>query len=588
MGDSTTRRKSRRSSRRSIDGLSAIYHQASAHKDFSDTYDFVMVFSLDVPGNLEMQSNHMKHCIAQMLKAGLEIYPYPSVQEDEAIILIRVPEDILASFTDKIDYKILADPVELQKAIEAGDPENKINGVEINDDPMYSSYSPFDYIYLTFEEDISRKIYAVNYGETSCFSKLQRLKILFYLLRAPERQGGCDLRLTDLMYNQKIKDFYPMHDKQISHPLFLRINYWKVLPWDVPVDQIRDYFGEKIGLYNVFIGHYSKWLVPVAIIGVAFQMVTFAQISENNFSSPVLPFYSVIMCFWSVFMLEYWKRTESTTALKWGMTDFESKEPIRPEYHGKPINSFIDGSVILYADPLRTALNFRISRFIIASFVMAVIGVVAGIYTMKFTLLQAAVGGSGASTVASLLNTVQITVFNMIYEVMAVKLTNLENHSTDTLYEDALILKLFIFQFINSYSSFFFLAFIASSLPRPEGAPEEDLGACGAENCMYPLMLNLTIIFGLRLTLTNAIEIAVPWIMYKLKLRTETKGHEEKRLTPAEDDYMMNSYRPTVDGIKSYADTAVQYGFTLLFIPALPMATFLGLINNYAKLKFDA
>ena len=39
---------------------------------------------------------------------------------------------------------------------------------------------------------------------------------------------------------------------------------------------------------------------------------------------------------------------------------------------------------------------------------------------------------------------------------------------------------------------------------------------------------------------------------------------------------------------KNYADTTVQYGFTLLFIPALPCATALSLLNNYAKLKFEA
>ena len=35
----------------------------------------------------------------------------------------------------------------------------------------------------------------------------------------------------------------------------------------------------------------------------------------------------------------------------------------------------------------------------------------------------------------------------------------IENHRTQTSYEDALILKLFGFQFVNSYTSLFYIAF---------------------------------------------------------------------------------------------------------------------------------
>jgi hypothetical protein len=35
-----------------------------------------------------------------------------------------------------------------------------------------------------------------------------------------------------------------------------------------------------------------------------------------------------------------------------------------------------------------------------------------------------------------------------------------ENHRTDTDYENHLILKTFLFQFVNSYASFFYIAFV--------------------------------------------------------------------------------------------------------------------------------
>ena len=35
---------------------------------------------------------------------------------------------------------------------------------------------------------------------------------------------------------------------------------------------VKNYFGEEIGLYYAFINHYNTYLLPVAIIGVAFQI----------------------------------------------------------------------------------------------------------------------------------------------------------------------------------------------------------------------------------------------------------------------------------------------------------------------------
>ena len=125
-------------------------------------------------------------------------------------------------------------------------------------------------------------------------------------------------------------------------------------------------------------------------------------------------------------------------------------------------------------------------------------------------------------------------------------MTDAENHRTDTLFEDALIVKMFVFQFINSYSSFFFLAFIAAYLDQPPGTPSNWVGQCGASDCMQPLSINLAIIFGTRLTLTNFLDIFIPYMNYRNKIAEETKGVnlEATPLSPAEKDYMLMEYDP--------------------------------------------
>lgn len=64
--------------------------------EFSGAFDFVIVFPMkevDEPGGSfrREQSDTAKHVMHAMLNAGLEIYPYLSVQDDELLVLFRAP-----------------------------------------------------------------------------------------------------------------------------------------------------------------------------------------------------------------------------------------------------------------------------------------------------------------------------------------------------------------------------------------------------------------------------------------------------------------------------------------------------------------
>lgn len=61
---------------------------------------------------------------------------------------------------------------------------------------------------------------------------------------------------------------------------------------------------------------------------------------------------------------------------------------------------------------------------------------------------------------AGLINLVCIVILNTIYYKLAYFLTELELHRTQTEFEDNLALKIYLFQFINYYTSIFYIAFI--------------------------------------------------------------------------------------------------------------------------------
>jgi hypothetical protein len=60
--------------------------------DFAGQYDYVFVFkmvkSYNNSGVFE-QSDCAKKCIFSMLEAGLEVFPYLSIQQDELLVLVK-------------------------------------------------------------------------------------------------------------------------------------------------------------------------------------------------------------------------------------------------------------------------------------------------------------------------------------------------------------------------------------------------------------------------------------------------------------------------------------------------------------------
>lgn len=83
------------------------------------------------------------------------------------------------------------------------------------------------------------------------------------------------------------------------------------------------------------------------------------------------------------------------------------------------------------------------------------------------------------------------------------------------------------------------------------------------------------------------LDILVPYFTWKSKYSRETKGVEDiSNISLLERDYFLVQYNPVIESIENYSDTAVQYGYTMLFVTALPISSFLSLLNNYVKLKF--
>lgn len=177
-----------------------------------------------------------------------------------------------------------------------------------------------------------------------------------------------------------------------------------------------------------------------AILGLIVQLVV---AGTGDFSHPILPFFSLFIAGWAVFMLEFWKRKQSLTAFRWGMEGFEAEQLDRPEFKGigegdfaqsdssgkapGTITSFIDGSETKYFPPKKHAILMAQSFAAIGTLATTVLAVIVVIYVIRRILYDTSVGTLSSPT-ASVMNSVQITVFNVIYGKVANFLTDRENH----------------------------------------------------------------------------------------------------------------------------------------------------------------
>ncbi|CAM9174547.1 unnamed protein product, partial [Ectocarpus fasciculatus] len=524
--------------------------------------------------------------VRRIKSIGIETFIYLSQQKDELIVLLRVPARLLRKFGDDIDFVVRLEPEETKRVCETGDVEARIAPFFINDGDEYCSFKPFDFIYGKYEQSVNQALYMRCGDNNEIFSPTARFKLTYYLLSASLSSGGCGLNFSKMIEKKQVLAIFPLHDQQRVADFATTWYSPSVMPWNQPYEDIKDYFGEKMGLYFAFMTHYTMWLTVPAIVGFAFQLVVW---SSGNYSHPVLPFFCVLISLWSVLMLEAWKRNEKILSLKWGTAGFENDEPDRPQYKGEVIQSFINGSRLNYFPRAKHDSLVAQSTAVISVLIMLVVGCVASIYVLRFNLY--ATLGSNASVVASVINAVQITILNIVYGKVAVKLTHRENHRTDTEYEDSLIAKIFVFQFVNSYTSFYYLAFIAPYLPRPpslndDGAEGDFIGECGFDDCMKPLALNLGIIFGVALTVNNAMEVGLPLLQNYMKQREESKGTTGEATIP-EQQYNLLAYEVISHSIQDYAEVAVQFGYMTIFIVALPASCLVSLINNFVEMKID-
>jgi hypothetical protein len=565
--------------------------------DFYSRFDYVMVFPMMGPEQTHFdkkqidkseQSLVARNVINTMLEQGIEIHTFLSMQKDELFVLLRASEERLLKFAHETNFHVRLNPEYCKDQLAKGLEKYRIKPVKIADEVRFTNMHPFDDIFGRYDSRVDTKdvltgqnVYEAE-GNQCLLSDVSRLKLFYLLLLGSKRHGGCKLDINTMLLKGDILTLYPLHNERMKADILKKTSQWCSMPWSAPFNDIRNYFGEKWSLFYAFIGHQSKWLVIPSILGLMAQTTVWS--TGPNYSHPVMPFFSVITMVWAIFWVNSWKREEKKRALHWGMLGFEEAEQQRPQFRGDLISSYVDGAFIVwYPQRYRRAKQF-LSYTIIISIMLLVVASLSGIYAMRNALDKTF--KSNAQTIASILNAVQIYIFNAAYNAVARSLNDAENHETDTDYVDSMVAKTFVFQFVNSYLPFFYLGFVAQYLPRPASDSPNYMGTCGFYNCMGPLAITLQILYASRLTTDNAIAIFMDWWYQGSKRNAEMKGVPKGgSLCTPESQYILLATDTLNDNISFYADTAIQFGYCVLFVACQPICFAATLASNYLRTK---
>ena len=283
-----------------------------------------------------------------------------------------------------------------------------------------------------------------------------RVALIEYFLRERSAEGGCDL--SHYVKKGVLENYFPNHEA--VRVKWFQSNWVLSMPWNkAPIDEIRNYFGEKIAFYFAWLTHFTNWLIAPGIIGLCLALFLVSRKVEEVNRSIIGPAFGIFLMVYMTIYLEFWKRRSATLAFRWGVSDFEKREPERPEYIAMvPDYNFFTQEKTMYYPP-----NERLKKQIIG--IPAVLFTIAAACTVMVIILmwkyvqfwlgpgnQPDPYASWKAFVPSICNTVAIMVFSKIHRALATTLNNWENYQTQSEYESQLIRKVFFFEFVNNFT----------------------------------------------------------------------------------------------------------------------------------------
>ncbi|CAN9508460.1 unnamed protein product [Ophioblennius macclurei] len=604
---------------------------------------------------------------ASLMKMGIELEATPSVIDERlTFVKVHMPWEVLCTYAEVLHIKLPIQINDLSSRPSAWRCLSFLTRRFYPDEELIRKEAEF--FTAPFEKD--RLDYFLVKDRDQFFTQAMRSRMAFYILsRAPYEIRGTTKKfgMNKLLDTGVYKAAYPLHDsrfnvrskdKSCADERFLLYKEWahpKSFYKMQPLDLIRKYYGEKIGIYFAWLGFYTAMLTLAAVAGLACFIYGYKTQETSTWSKEVCDpeiggklvmcpqcdsckywtlnstcdtskklcifdnfgtlVFAVFMSVWVTLFLEFWKRYQAELEYQWDTVEFlEQEEPPRPEYEAKCVydrKNPVTG--VKEKVPYTTCgrcVRVSIGMGTVLFWIMLILASIVAITVYRlvvFITFSAKLRNNdlkdlepikeyvtpqmATSVTASIISFVVIMILNMLYERVAIWITDFELPRTKTDYENSLTLKMFLFQFVNYYSSCFYIAFFKGKAVGYPGQPVYLLGKyrneeCDPGGCLIELTTQLAIIMGGKAIWNNIQEVLLPWVK-NLIFRYCTRSGAEKVTPRWEQDYQLQP-SAKLGLFYEYLEMVIQFGFVTLFVASFPLAPVLALINNLFEIRVDA
>ena len=153
----------------------------------------------------------------------------------------------------------------------------------------------------------------------------------------------------------------------------------------VPLDTIRDYFGEHVGLYSAWLMLYTRSLAWPAGLGLCIQIYQAASPELDASNNWLMIPYSVFLCVWSASFNSRWRRRENELKFLWGSEETEAGAPVRDDFKGVLIvDPVTEDEEIQYYSATARAVRLMLSTGVSLGVVLTVIFLAFSATTVRY------------------------------------------------------------------------------------------------------------------------------------------------------------------------------------------------------------
>nr|XP_021520010.1 anoctamin-6-like [Meriones unguiculatus] len=529
--------------------------------------DFVLVYEDETKkennkkGTNEKQKRWKQWYLSQ-ITAHCLLSVAPSQVSDDKLVFVKVhaPWEVLCTYAEIMHIKLPLKPNDLKLRSAFGTLNWFTKVLRVNESVIKPEQEFFT---APFEKSRMNDFYILD--RDSFFNPATRSRIVYFILSRVKYQvmnNVTKFGINRLVSSGIYKAAFPLHDCKFNYesedPSCPSERYLLYREWahprsiykKQPLDLIRKYYGEKIGIYFAWLGYYTQMLLLAAVVGVACFL--YGYLNQDN-------------CTWSsvTLFLEFWKRRQAELEYEWDTVELQQEEQPRPEYEAQcnhvVINEITQEEERIPFTTCGKCIRITLCASAVFFWILLIIASVIGIIVYRlsvFIVFSATLPKNpngtdpiqkyltpqmATSITASIISFIIIMILNTIYEKVAIMITNFELPRTQTDYENSLTMKMFLFQFVNYYSSCFYIAFFKGKFVGYPGDPVYWLGKyrneeCDPGGCLLELTTQLIIIMGGKAIWNNIQEVLLPWVMNLIGRYKRVSGSE--KITPRwEQDY---------------------------------------------------